>query len=219
MGWAWPIDGIEAAQQRNEVAAALGGAGVDDQPAGGDIEDAEHRSFVRLPRRLDPQIRAPLGPGVGKIGMGERLRLVAEQQGDVAGFGLLFEQAQAQAGAVNRIGILAPLQRVPGSSPGEPPFFRTTLSRDFEKRSPVRRSISSCRRGKVQFGRSATSGAKTSSMTDKAACALAAVGPGALRARSPATPLRPKIHRQCRTLSGPTQNTAAIRSPRVKPAG
>jgi hypothetical protein len=53
--------------------------------------------------------------------MGERLRLVAEQQRDIAGFGLLFQQAQTQAGAVNRVGILAPLQRVPGPPPGEAP--------------------------------------------------------------------------------------------------
>jgi len=144
--------------------------------------------------------------------MGERLRLVAEQQRDVAGFGLLFQQAKAQAGAINRIGILPSRQRVPGSSPDEAPFFSTTLSRDCEIRSPVRRSISSCRRGRVQFGRSAISGAKTCSITDNAACSLAAAGPGALRARNPATPLRPKIHRQCRTLSVRTQNATAIRS-------
>ena len=54
--------------------------------------------------------------------------------------------------------------------------------------------------------------AKTCSITDNAACSLAAAGPAALRARNPATPLRPKIHRQCRTLSGHTPNAAAIRS-------
>jgi hypothetical protein len=32
---AWSIESIEAAQQYDEVAAALGRAGVDDQPAGG----------------------------------------------------------------------------------------------------------------------------------------------------------------------------------------
>src|ERR1700761_1842381 len=149
---------------------------------------------------------------VSEIGVSKRLRLVAKQQCDIAGFSLLFQQAQAQPGTVNRIGILPPLQRVSGSSPDEPPFFSTTLSRDFEMRLPVRRSISSCRRGRVQFGRSATSGTKTCSITDRAACALAAAGPAALRARNPATPLRPKIHRQCRTLSGRTPNAAAIRS-------
>ena len=51
--WAWPIESIEAAQQDDEVAAALSRAGVDDQPAGGEIEDAEHRPLARAPRRLD----------------------------------------------------------------------------------------------------------------------------------------------------------------------
>jgi FlaA1/EpsC-like NDP-sugar epimerase len=41
---------------------------------------------------------------------------------------------------------------------------------------------------------------------------LTGSGPGALRARSPATPSRPNIQRQCRTLSGRAQNAAAIRS-------
>jgi hypothetical protein len=35
--WAWFISGIETAQQRDEVMAALGGAGIDDQPAAGKI--------------------------------------------------------------------------------------------------------------------------------------------------------------------------------------
>ena len=71
--------------------AALGGAGIDDQPAGGEIADAEHRPLVCAPWRRDPQILAPLGPGVSEIGMGERLCLVAKQQRDIAGFGLLFQ--------------------------------------------------------------------------------------------------------------------------------
>jgi hypothetical protein len=33
-----------------------------------------------------------------------------------------------------------------------------------------------------------------------------------LRARNPGTPSRPNIQRQCRTLSGCTQNADAIRS-------
>jgi hypothetical protein len=151
--------------------------------------------------------------------MRERLRLIAEQQPDIAGCGLLFQQAKAHTGAVNRIGVLPSVQRVPRPAPDEAPVFSPTLSRDFERRTPVRRSISSCTRGRVQFGRSATSGAKTCSITDKAACVLTAAGPAAVRARNPATPARPTIHRQCRTLSGRTQNAAAIRSPRVKPAG
>ena len=88
---AWPIESIEAAQQYHEVAAALGRAGVDDQPAAGKIENAEHRPLARAPRRLDLQILAPLGPDVSEIGVSKRLRLVAKQQCDIAGFGLLFQ--------------------------------------------------------------------------------------------------------------------------------
>jgi hypothetical protein len=63
--------------------------------------------------------------------MGERLRLVAEQQGDVAGFGLLLQQAQAQAGTVDRIGVLPTLQRVPRPAPGKAPYMRRCVSRLF----------------------------------------------------------------------------------------
>ena len=55
------------------------------------------------------------------VPVSERLRLVAKQQCDIAGFSLLFQQAQAQPGTVNRIGILPSRQRVPGPSPDEPP--------------------------------------------------------------------------------------------------
>ena len=108
---AWPVDRVEAAEEGDEIAAALGGAGIDDQLAGGAIKSADHRPLARLPRRLDAQIAAAFGPGAGEIGMGEGFRFVAEQQGDIAGLGLLPQQAQA--GAVDRIGVLPALQRVP----------------------------------------------------------------------------------------------------------
>ena len=55
--------------------------------------------------------------------MGESLGLVAEQQGDVAGCGLLLQQAKAQTGAVDRVGVLAPLQRVAWPAPAEAPLY------------------------------------------------------------------------------------------------
>jgi hypothetical protein len=207
-----PIARFKTTEEGDEIAAALGGAGVDDQLAGGAIKGADHRPLLGLPRCLDPQIAAAFGPGPGEIGMGECLRFVTEQQGDVAGLGLLLQQAQAQARAVDRVGILPALQRVARPAPGKSPFFSTTLSRDFEMRSPVCFSISLARRGRVQFGRSETPDVSRSSTTDNAARAFFGSGPGALRARRPATPSRPKIQRQCRTLSGCTQNAAAIRS-------
>ena len=145
--------------------------------------------------------------------MGERFGFVLEQQNDVAGLRLLLRQTKAQPRAVDGNGVLPPFQRVPGPPPAEAPFFRiTTLSRDLEIRRPVRASISSCNRGNVQFGRSATSSASTAETTDSAARAFTGSGPGALRARRPATPSRPNVQRQCRTLSGSTENASAIRT-------
>jgi hypothetical protein len=63
--------------------------------------------------------------------MGERFRLVAEQQGDIAGFGLLLQQAQAQTGARDRIGVLPALQGVPWPAPGKAPYMRRCVSRLF----------------------------------------------------------------------------------------
>jgi hypothetical protein len=62
-------------------------------------------SIARLCDCLNPQILAPLGPEVSEIGMGERFRLIAAQQRDVAGCGLLFQPVKAQPGAVNRVSI------------------------------------------------------------------------------------------------------------------
>ena len=57
-----PVDRVEATQEVDEVAAALGRAGTDDQLARGEIEGTDHCSFAGLPRRLDPQVASPLGP-------------------------------------------------------------------------------------------------------------------------------------------------------------
>lgn len=210
--WARPVNRVEAAQSGDEVGAAFGGAGIDDQLVGGTVEKAEQRPLARLAGRLDPQIGAAPGPGAGEIGVRESLRLVAVQQDNIAGPGLLSEQAQAQTRAIDRLGVLPARQGMARPAPGEAPFFITTLRRDGDKRCPVRCSIASARRGKVQFGRSDTAGANNSSITLNAAAALTGARPGALRARNPAVPSRPKIQRQCRTLSGCTQNAAAMRS-------
>jgi hypothetical protein len=121
--WTRPVDRVEAADEGDEVATALGGAGIDDQLMSGAVERTDDRPLLGLPRRLDPQIATAFGPDAGEIGMGERLRLVAEQQGDIAGSGLLPQQAQAQAAAVDRIGVLSALQRVPRPAPGEAPLY------------------------------------------------------------------------------------------------
>ena len=148
---------------------ALGPAGPDHEAAPGPIEDAEHGHLRGLPRRGDPQVGAPHGPGLREVGVGERFGLVAEQQHDVARLGLRLQQLAAQAGAVHRVGVLPTLQRVTRAPPAERPLCRsTTESREREMRKPARRSISSARRGRVQFGRSATGAASTSSATSSA---------------------------------------------------
>src|SRR5215217_4524922 len=87
--------------------------------------------------------------------MGEGFGLVAKEKHDIARLGLGLEPLSAQARPVHRVPILASLQRVAGPSPAEIPFWRsTTDSREGEMRRPARLSISSARRGSVQFGRS-----------------------------------------------------------------
>jgi hypothetical protein len=56
--------------------------------------------------------------------MCQRLALVAIEKNNVAGFGLLFAQLQAQADPFDLAGDLASLQRVPRSPPTEL-FFAT----------------------------------------------------------------------------------------------
>lgn len=87
-----PVEGIEVAEELDKVAAALGGAAARDQLAGGAVERADDRPLLGLPRRLDAQIAAAFGPGASEIGMGERLRLIAEQQGNVADLRLLLQR-------------------------------------------------------------------------------------------------------------------------------
>ena len=81
----------------DEIAAALGRAGVDDELARDVIERPQHRDLLGLPRRRHPQVRPRLRPGAGEIGMRQRLALIAVEKNNVARFGLLFAQLQAQA--------------------------------------------------------------------------------------------------------------------------
>jgi hypothetical protein len=60
--------------------------------------------------------------------MGQRFALVAVEQNDVAGCGLLFEKLQAQADPLDFAWHLAALQRVPGAPPTEL-FFRRAVDR------------------------------------------------------------------------------------------
>jgi hypothetical protein len=54
--------------------------------------------------------------------MGQHLGFVAEQQDDVARFGLLAQQTQPQPRPVDGLGILPAVQAMAGAAPTEPPF-------------------------------------------------------------------------------------------------
>ena len=79
-------------------------------------------------RRLDPEVGAPLGPEMGKIGVGQGFRFVGEQEPDVAGPGLLPQQLEPQAGTLDRLGVLAASQAVPRPAPREAPFAAARCS-------------------------------------------------------------------------------------------
>ena len=115
---------IELLEMGHEVAAALGRTGMDDELARDVIERTQHRHLLGLSGRRHAQVGARLRPRPGKIGMRQRLALVAIEQHDIAGFGLTLAQLQAQADAVDLAGDLASLQRVPGPPPAEL-FFAT----------------------------------------------------------------------------------------------
>src|SRR3954451_10021827 len=116
-----PIAPIDLLQESDEVRASFGPAGVNNELALRRVEHPEHRHFRRLARRRNAQFGPSLGPDVRQVRMGERFGLVAEEQHDVTGLSLRFEQLSAQALPVHGIRILAALQRVAGSPPAEAP--------------------------------------------------------------------------------------------------
>ena len=107
------IKSIELLEMRHEVAAALGGTGMDDELAGDMIERAQHRHFLGLTGRRYAQIGAGFCPRSGAIRMRQRLALIAIKQNDVAGGGLLLAQLQTQANPIHLAGNLPPFQGVP----------------------------------------------------------------------------------------------------------
>jgi hypothetical protein len=68
---------------------------VDDELAREVVERAQHRDLLRLARCRHTQVCPGLRPDAGEIGMRQCLALVAVEQNDVAGFGLLLAQLQA----------------------------------------------------------------------------------------------------------------------------
>ena len=104
---------VELLQEGDEIAAALGRAGMDHELAGDVIERPQHRDLLGLPRR--PPARPRLRAGAGEIGMRQRLALIAVEKNNVARFGLLFAQLQAQPSA-------SPPQRLRAGPPCAAPF-------------------------------------------------------------------------------------------------
>jgi hypothetical protein len=207
---------VEAAEQVDEVIGALGGAGENDQLAGGVVERAEERAPLCPSRRLDPQVHATAGPAMGQVGVGRRFGFVPEQEADVAGRGLLLQEHEPQAGAIDRCGILPTSEAVARPAPTVAPFRSTTLRWPEEIVSPVRASISRASRAKVQGARSATGSFSTSRAAASAASRLRGVRPDRGRARNAATPARATAERQRRTCSARTPRrdpTAALVSP------
>src|SRR4051812_19264330 len=206
-----PIAPVDLLQESDEVRASFGPAGAHDERAPRPVEHAEHRHFGALARGRNAQVGPFLGPDMRQIGMGEGFGLVAEQEHDVARLGLCLEQLSAQARPVHGIRVLAALQRVAGAPPAEAPFFlSTTDSREREMRTPERVSISSAKRGSVQFGRSATGPDRTSSATASARSALTGAGPGAIDVFRASSPPVMKALRQKRTVSSRTPKAWAI---------
>ena len=119
---------IEPREQADEVGTALGGAGLDHQAAGGNVERPQQGAPACLPRRRDAEVGATLGPGMGEVGVGQGLELVAEQNPDVAGPRLLPQQPEPQAGPLDRLRVLAAFQAVARPAPGEAPFCRAGCS-------------------------------------------------------------------------------------------
>src|SRR5271154_7640621 len=170
---------VELLQMCYEIAATLGRAGVDDDLARDVIERPQHRHLLGLPRRRHTQVRPRLRPGAGQIGMRQRLALIAVEKNNVARFGLLFAQLQAQAHPFHLAFRLTSLQRVPGPPPAEL-FFRKALdSCERLIRPPSRASISARRRGIVQLRRSATGSSSKGVTTRNAVSLLTGAGPGA----------------------------------------
>ena len=81
-------EAIELLQMRNEIGAALGPAGMHNEPACDVIKRAHHGHFLGLPRRRYTQIGAAFGPCTRQIGMRQRLALVTIEENDIAGLGL-----------------------------------------------------------------------------------------------------------------------------------
>src|SRR5271166_539031 len=204
------IKPVELLKVGDEVAAALGRAGVDGELPRGVVERTQHRDLPGLSRCRHTQVRPRLCPCACEIGVRQRLALVAIEEDNVASLSLLFAQLQAKADAFDLAGDLASLQRVPRPPPTKL-FLRNALDNcERLMRTPSRASISPRRRGIVQLRRLATGSSSKGVTTRSAVSLFTGAGPGATRACSASTPPPAKSLRQRRTVSSRTPNASAI---------
>ena len=118
-----PVDRVEAAEEGDEVAAALGGAGIDDQLVSGAVEGADHRPLLGLPRRLDAQVAAAFGPGVGKIGMGGVLpNSSPATEGDIRLLACCFSRRRRRPERSTASASCRPFSVCRGRRQAKPPF-------------------------------------------------------------------------------------------------
>ena len=203
---------IEALQMSHKIGAAFCSGRGDNQFAPGPFERAHHGNFLRLTRSRNPQVGTAPGPRTREVWMRQRFAFVAEQQHDVAGFGLCFAQFQPHPNPINGVGILTSLQGVAWPPVAIPPFLRSTLdSCDNEIVTPSLFSTSPARRASVRFVRSATGADRSGATTRRAASALTGEGPAATRALRASTPPRMKSPRHSRTVSSRTPNACEMR--------
>jgi len=81
------IETVQLFKMSDKIAAALGWAGVHDELACDVIKRSEHGDLLALSRRWDAQVCPCLRPDAGKVGMRQRLALVAIEQDDRGGLG------------------------------------------------------------------------------------------------------------------------------------
>jgi hypothetical protein len=203
---------VQRFQQLDEVGASLGPAGDDGQFIAGGIEHADHRTLLGLSWGFDADIGAASCPDMREVGVRQRLGFVLEEEPDVARLGLLAQQFEPDARALDGLRILASLERVPRPAPGEAPFLRNMmLSRETEMTIPHRRSISAFSRGRVH---SVSPGSDKIAVAQTSAAAPFAPGrPGRGRARSASTPPEANTCRNRRTPSGRIPIVRPITSP------
>ena len=165
-------------QKGDEVGAAPGSGGADDQPAVTPVEGPHHGDLSGLTGSRHARVCAAFGPGTGETG-----GAVPRSRRQTAARCRRLRPGPCAGQASGRHDHPRPrTQPVPGPPEAEPPLLRSTLeSCEREMPRPSRRAISPARRDSVQFGRSSTSTDRSGAATLSAAPAFS--GPRLQRPR------------------------------------